>query len=142
MLLPSKAHLIGYGLLFLSVILLLWRVDSLSKNLETERRSLLAAKAVIKQNETNIKISKEVSDDYQDRIARLDADIRRLRKLEPVCAPISGYTHNHSGTVPGGKFSNRNGISVEWSLDYGARSERTRIKGMACQEFVKKMWGR
>ncbi|NQZ14308.1 MAG: hypothetical protein HRT94_05745 [Alphaproteobacteria bacterium] len=127
------------GLSFVCV-LLLWRIDHLGAENKVLSNNLETATETIKQHEENIKLTEEVSNEYQDSIASLNRELRRLHRIEARCVPIADKTGSNNGSTAEAEFRGGNGLSSEWLYDYAGRAEKTRLKLIGCQRFVNRTW--
>lgn len=101
------------------------------------------AKAISTANaecEKGKQLSKEISNDYQNKIAGLNKRIADLKRLRPsVCVPVSAAAPGRNAAT-GSVASGQNGIDAGTLLDYAADAERYRLQLSSCQDFINRTW--
>ena len=103
---------------------------------------LAAAEAIIHQHEKNKKITEEVSNEYQNNIASLNAELERVRDIQADCIPVTFTARGNYAAASEEELPEGNALRSDWLYDYAGRAERTRIKLIACQKFINRTWDR
>ena len=87
-------------------------------------------------------LTSEVSNGYQVKIASLNRELARLKRLrDPVCIPvITGPASGRDASTTGGELSNPHGIMDNALLDFAAEAEQYRLQLISCQDFIRKTW--
>jgi len=104
-------------------------------------RYLEEARAEINQCTEDKALSERVSNDYQKSARSLRNQLNSLRN-NPACVPIepSGKTGGDNGAAAGTKLSGTNGVRAGYLLDFAGSAEETRLKLIACQNFVNQLY--
>ena len=96
--------------------------------------------SIIKQCEDDKKLTKDVSNEYQNQISDLNIRLIELKRVRPsVCIPITRTPFkcdagSRSGHVDG------NGVTSTALYDFAGKAERYRRQLIACQSFILKTW--
>lgn len=130
---------IGLGLYINHIFLQAAKVPGLEK--EVSDLQLQMKTQADKYEEAN-KITQKVGDDYEKAITKRDADIKRLSKRPASCIsvypaqPASGSDATNQPDKP----SAGNGVSSSFLISYSGECETDRIKVIALQDFIAKVW--
>ena len=103
----------------------------LSARLSAQEAQLKAACRVA-QN-----ISYEVSNEYQNNLADLNARLSDLNRVRS-CVPISGAACRCDAAAQGQGYGRTDGVNSGTLYDYAGDAEKYRLQLIACQSFIKK----
>lgn len=122
----------------------LWRLEvAVVKGLKAENASLdeqiEIATLEINQCVSDKALTEKVSNDYQNAIASLRRERDRLRD-NPACIPTEPTRPPAVSGDPTNKLSGGNGLRAEWLYDFAGRAEQDRLTGLACVEFIDKLY--
>lgn len=137
---PTKFKLIAGAVIIVCVSLFVWHYKTLREENTSLKLQLSAANETIKKHQENILITESANHDFQNDIAVLNSDIRRLRAKQIRCIPITGAADIHNGSGSRGEHDNADGISSEWLYEYAIDAEKLRIDRNACKKFVNDVW--
>jgi len=114
-------------------------VQSLRHSLQTKTTQLEQTTAAFLQCQANKDKEREASATYQSENSNLQHQLANARKLRDKCIPVSvpGSASGHSTAAAEGKFSNGNGVTSGYLIDFAGRCEETRLRLLACQKFSK-----
>lgn len=131
-----KYMIIALGVAGLVSALLAWRNDHLGNEIDLLNQQIAQKNAIIATHEKNVKITEEVSNAYENNIAKLRADLDRLRKRPARCVAVTRSTSGNIKPTAKSELPERNGLSDQWLYDYAGRAEQTRLTLLACQSFI------
>lgn len=98
-------------------------------------------KAIVAQCEADKKLTSEVSNGYQQKIAVLNRRLGELKRMhQSVCVPVAGTAGGRDATQGAGELPRQNGIDAGSLYDYGSDAEQVGLRLDACQEFIRKVW--
>lgn len=83
-------------------------------------------------------LTKEVSRDYQTRLASLADQLARARRVRNTCVVPTTQPTDGRDAAPGAGEPVRPhvGVPADALLDYAAEAERYRLQLLSCQEFI------
>lgn len=116
----------------------LWRYTAIQ--LKTATAQLKTANSAIEQHEKNKAITEEVAHDYENTIAKLNADISRLQRQPVRCHTVAGQAGGTDAAATGNQLPAGNGIRSNWLYDFAGRCERERLKVKGLQSFVNRLY--
>lgn len=140
LLLATAAAFIGGGLYIRVLQSDLKAEKLLVKSVEKERD---AAKLDFAQCLSDQQLTKDVSYDYQTKLANLNRQLatsKRLQRDDGKCTPVTSPAAGHNGAAGAGQSVRPNGIEAGWLRDYAFEAETYRLQLIGCQDFVTKTW--
>ncbi len=115
-------------------------IKSMRGEIKGLERYLEEAHAEINQCTEDKALSERVSNDYQKSARSLRNQLNSLRE-NPHCVTVTPSPSDGSnGTSAGGELSRTNGVRAGYLLDFAGRAEETRLKLIACQNFVNQLY--
>lgn len=139
--LVANIRIVAIGSLLVGVFGFGWHVRG---EFDASRlKSQLAAqeKAIVAKCEADKKLTSEVSNDYQQKIAALNRRVGKLRRLQSsACVPVAGTPGGHDATTGASELPRPHGIIAGSLYDFGSDAEQIGLRLDACQEFIRKVW--
>lgn len=96
--------------------------------------------ALVQQCKEDKAITNDVARDYETQLNNLNKRLGALKRLRTACiVPTTNTTGSNNGGATG-KLSGQNGVTAESLFDYAGDAEQTRLKLLACRDFINKTW--
>ena len=96
------------------------------------------ARNAFEQCQLDMHLSNEVTNEYESKITDLNVKLRDLRRLYSTARiKINHSTVFNNATSTEKEFCRQNGIDASELIDYSEDAERTRLKLLGCQSFLK-----
>jgi len=90
------------------------------------------------QCEARVKITEDVSHEYQNRLSDLDARLAAARRLHKTkCVSVASPTTGHNATASISGDAGRNAVNSESLIDYAGKAEKYQRQLESCQAFIK-----
>lgn len=106
-------------------------------------RELKALEATLTaQCEKDKAITTEASKTYEANITALNKRISALRMQPASCVPVTSPTPGHNAAPGAGQLSGAHGVTDQSLFDFAGDAETDRLKLIACQGFVQRVWKR
>lgn len=124
---------------------LAWLLHSVDVHrLEAKHQRNLVSNAAAIQAECTAdkRLTAEVSNDYQTRIAALNNELAAVKRLRPskcvVPTPIPAPGRNEATSRT--KPAEEDGVTSDALYDFAGEAEQYRLQLIACQAFITKTW--
>jgi hypothetical protein len=96
---------------------------------------------LIAQCEADKKITSEVSNELQKRLAGLNNRLATLKRVQPsACVPVTNAASGHDATAAAGQPVRAHGINAASLYDFAGEAEQYRLQLIACQDFILRTW--
>ncbi len=114
------------------------KVNSVWAEKKLIRELTAQAKKINEECEKAKQLTEDVDNAYQQKIAKLRADVKRVRSVykSDHCLPVSKATSGDNAT-PAGVVSGTYAIHSSELIDYAEQAEQVRIQLLGCQEYVR-----
>lgn len=128
-----------YGIALLVAFGLGAKVNSVWAEKRLIRELAAQAEKINQECEKAKQLTAEVDNAYQQKIAKLRADVKRARGMyKPTeCVPIAKTAIGDNATSTADIVRGRDAIPVSALIDYSESAELTRIQLLGCQEYIR-----
>lgn len=134
-----QIKLIAYLVAALAVAGMAWKVADWKEKASQLDAAKQELSDTIAKCENDKKITKEVSNGYQNKLAARDARIAELKRLPAKCiVPTAGTTGGRDASTTGAITPGTYAVDSRILIDYAGDMEKYYHQLIACQEFVRR----
>jgi hypothetical protein len=118
-----------------------WFVNGAIWSAKLDRELQAQEARLIAQCQANIKITEEISNDYQKKLRASNSRLAELKRMhEGRAVPVAGKAHGPDAVAAGTVDPRSNGLNAATLLDLGAECEAYRLQVIGLQGFINRVW--